>query len=81
MVRIDRARYLYDWLEMHPTVRRGTIVGTALGLLAALRSGSLRRLEEALSRGTEPRWDPIHSSPGGGHPGSVYLFTLAFGEG
>jgi NAD(P)-dependent dehydrogenase (short-subunit alcohol dehydrogenase family) len=31
------SRSLYNWLEMHPTVRRGAAVGTALGLLAALR--------------------------------------------
>jgi NAD(P)-dependent dehydrogenase (short-subunit alcohol dehydrogenase family) len=31
------SRSLYNWLEMHPTVRRGAAMGTALGLLAALR--------------------------------------------
>jgi NAD(P)-dependent dehydrogenase (short-subunit alcohol dehydrogenase family) len=31
------SRSLYNWLEMHPTVRRGAAVGTTLGLLAALR--------------------------------------------
>jgi NAD(P)-dependent dehydrogenase (short-subunit alcohol dehydrogenase family) len=31
------SRSLYNWLEMHPTVRRGAAVGTALGLLGALR--------------------------------------------
>jgi NAD(P)-dependent dehydrogenase (short-subunit alcohol dehydrogenase family) len=31
------SRSLYNWLEMHPTVRRGVAVGTALGLLGALR--------------------------------------------
>lgn len=31
------SRSLYNWLEMHPTVRRGAAVGTVLGLLAALR--------------------------------------------
>ncbi len=30
-------RSLYNWLQAHPTVRRGTAVGTALGLLGALR--------------------------------------------
>src|SRR4028119_1896288 len=34
------SRSLYNWLEMHPTVRRGAAVGTALGLLAALRRSS-----------------------------------------
>jgi NAD(P)-dependent dehydrogenase (short-subunit alcohol dehydrogenase family) len=28
---------LYNWLQMHPTVRRGAAAGTALGLMAALR--------------------------------------------
>ena len=31
------ARSLYNWLEMHPVVRRGAAAGTALGLLGALR--------------------------------------------
>jgi NAD(P)-dependent dehydrogenase (short-subunit alcohol dehydrogenase family) len=31
------SRSLYNWLEMHPTVRRGAAAGTALGLLGALR--------------------------------------------
>jgi NAD(P)-dependent dehydrogenase (short-subunit alcohol dehydrogenase family) len=31
------SRSLYNWLEMHPTVRRRAAVGTALGLLGALR--------------------------------------------
>jgi hypothetical protein len=31
------SRSLYNWLEMHTTVRRGTAAGTALGLLGALR--------------------------------------------
>jgi NAD(P)-dependent dehydrogenase (short-subunit alcohol dehydrogenase family) len=31
------SRSLYNWLEMHPTVRRGAAVGTALELLGALR--------------------------------------------
>jgi NAD(P)-dependent dehydrogenase (short-subunit alcohol dehydrogenase family) len=31
------SRSLYNWLEMYPTVRRGVAVGTALGLLGALR--------------------------------------------
>src|SRR5215210_4491913 len=34
------SRSLYNWLQMHPVVRRGAAVGTALGLLAALRSRS-----------------------------------------
>ncbi len=34
------SRSLYNWLEMHPTVRRGAIAGSALGLLAALRRRS-----------------------------------------
>ena len=34
------SRSLYNWLEMHPTVRRGAAAGTALGLLAALRRRS-----------------------------------------
>jgi hypothetical protein len=34
------SRSLYNWLEMHPTVRRGAAVGTALGLLATLRRRS-----------------------------------------
>jgi NAD(P)-dependent dehydrogenase (short-subunit alcohol dehydrogenase family) len=31
------SRSLYNWLEMHPTVRRGAVAGIALGLLGALR--------------------------------------------
>ena len=31
------SRSLYNWLEMHPLVRRGVVAGTALGVLAALR--------------------------------------------
>jgi NAD(P)-dependent dehydrogenase (short-subunit alcohol dehydrogenase family) len=31
------SRSLYNWLEMHPVVRRGAAVGTALSLLGALR--------------------------------------------
>src|SRR5918998_833834 len=31
------SRSLYNWLEMHPVVRRGAAAGMALGLLAALR--------------------------------------------
>ena len=31
------SRSLYNWLQMHPVVRRGAAVGTALGLLTALR--------------------------------------------
>jgi NAD(P)-dependent dehydrogenase (short-subunit alcohol dehydrogenase family) len=31
------SRSLYNWLQMHPRVRRGAAVGTALGLLGALR--------------------------------------------
>ncbi len=34
------SRSLYNWLEMHPTVRRGAVAGTALGLLATLRRRS-----------------------------------------
>jgi hypothetical protein len=34
------SRSFYNWLEMHPTVRRGAAVCTALGLLAALRRRS-----------------------------------------
>jgi NAD(P)-dependent dehydrogenase (short-subunit alcohol dehydrogenase family) len=34
------SRSLYNWLEMHPVVRRGAAVGTALGLLGALRRRS-----------------------------------------
>jgi NAD(P)-dependent dehydrogenase (short-subunit alcohol dehydrogenase family) len=34
------SRSLYNWLEMHPTVRREAAAGTALGLLAALRRRS-----------------------------------------
>jgi NAD(P)-dependent dehydrogenase (short-subunit alcohol dehydrogenase family) len=34
------SRSLYNWLEMHPVVRRGAAVGTALGLLVALRGRS-----------------------------------------
>jgi NAD(P)-dependent dehydrogenase (short-subunit alcohol dehydrogenase family) len=34
------SRSLYNWLEMHPVVRRGAAVGTALGLMAALRRRS-----------------------------------------
>ena len=35
----DRAhpKSLYNWLKMHPVVRRGAAAGMALGLLAALR--------------------------------------------
>jgi hypothetical protein len=28
---------LYNWLQMHPTLRRGAVAATALGLLGALR--------------------------------------------
>jgi NAD(P)-dependent dehydrogenase (short-subunit alcohol dehydrogenase family) len=31
------SRSLYNWLQMHPVVRRGAAAGMALGLLAALR--------------------------------------------
>ena len=31
---------LYNWLQMHPVVRRGAAVGTTLGLMAALRGRS-----------------------------------------
>jgi NAD(P)-dependent dehydrogenase (short-subunit alcohol dehydrogenase family) len=34
------SRSLYNWLQMHPVVRRGAAVGTALGLLTALRRRS-----------------------------------------
>ena len=34
------SRSLYNWLEMHPTATRVAAAGTALGLLAALRSRS-----------------------------------------
>ena len=34
------SRSLYNWLEMHPTVKRGAAAGTALGLMAALRRRS-----------------------------------------
>ena len=34
------SRNLYNWLQMHPKVRRGAAVGTALGLLVALRGRS-----------------------------------------
>jgi hypothetical protein len=33
------SRSLYNWLEMHPVVRRGAAVGTMLALLSALRKG------------------------------------------
>ncbi len=34
------SRSLYNWLEMHPTARRGAAAGTALGLLGVLRRRS-----------------------------------------
>ncbi len=34
------SRSLYNWLEMHPRVRRGAAAGMALGLLGALRKRS-----------------------------------------
>jgi NAD(P)-dependent dehydrogenase (short-subunit alcohol dehydrogenase family) len=34
------SRSLYNWLQMHPVVRRGAAVGTALGLLTTLRRRS-----------------------------------------
>ncbi len=34
------SRSLYNWLQMHPKVRRGAAVGTALGLMSALRRRS-----------------------------------------
>src|SRR5215210_1305202 len=34
------SRSLYNWLEMHPVVRRGAAVGVALGLLTTMRRGS-----------------------------------------
>lgn len=35
----DRAhpRSLYNWLELHPTVKRGAVAGMAIGALGALR--------------------------------------------
>jgi hypothetical protein len=33
-------RSLYNWLQMHPKVRRGAAVGTALWLLSTLRRRS-----------------------------------------
>jgi hypothetical protein len=35
----DRAhpRSFYNWLQMHPTVKRGAVAGTAIGALGALR--------------------------------------------
>ncbi len=34
------SRSLYNWLQTHPTVRRGAAAGAALGLLTALRRRS-----------------------------------------
>ena len=34
------SRSLYNWLQMHPVLRRGAAVGTALGLMAASRRRS-----------------------------------------
>jgi NAD(P)-dependent dehydrogenase (short-subunit alcohol dehydrogenase family) len=34
------SRSLYNWLQMHPTVKRGAAVATALGLMATLRRRS-----------------------------------------
>jgi NAD(P)-dependent dehydrogenase (short-subunit alcohol dehydrogenase family) len=34
------SRSLYNWLQMHPVVRRGTVVGMALGMLAIMRRRS-----------------------------------------
>ena len=34
------SRSLYNWLQMHPKVKRGAAAGTALGLMAALRRRS-----------------------------------------
>jgi NAD(P)-dependent dehydrogenase (short-subunit alcohol dehydrogenase family) len=34
------SRSLYNWLEMHPTLRRGVAAGTALAILGALRRRS-----------------------------------------
>ena len=34
------SRSLYNWLQMHPVVRRGAVVGTALGMLAIKRRSS-----------------------------------------
>jgi len=34
------SRSFYNWLQMHPVLRRGAAVGTALGLMAALRGRS-----------------------------------------
>jgi hypothetical protein len=30
-------RSLYNWLELHPTVKRGAVAGMAIGALGALR--------------------------------------------
>ena len=34
------SRSLYNWLQMHPTMRRGAVAGIALGLMGALRRRS-----------------------------------------
>ena len=34
------SRSLYNWLQMHPVVRRGSVVGMALGMLAVVRRRS-----------------------------------------
>lgn len=34
------SRSLYNWLQMHPTLRRGAAAGMALGLLTTLRRRS-----------------------------------------
>jgi NAD(P)-dependent dehydrogenase (short-subunit alcohol dehydrogenase family) len=34
------SRSLYNWLQMHPVVRRGAVVGMALGMLAVVRRRS-----------------------------------------
>jgi NAD(P)-dependent dehydrogenase (short-subunit alcohol dehydrogenase family) len=34
------SRSLYNWLQMHPVVRRGAVVGMALGMLAIMRRRS-----------------------------------------
>src|SRR3712207_468563 len=36
------SRSLYNWLQTHPTVRRGAVAGTALGALALLRGRGSR---------------------------------------
>jgi hypothetical protein len=47
------SRSLYNWLQMHPVVRRGAAVGTAIGLLAALQEG--RRVGRGSCRAAKRR--------------------------